>query len=226
MPVEPRRWTSTRDAERWPYAVRCSQIGCYFTVACGSPAEGEEILQKHESQGPCPYDRKGSTAMPLGKSLREQQWEMLDAAVDAAMAESGWRAYEPRGEIKGIAKCIYLMDQPYWESPEAVMKEAAERLKMRKGEIPKRATPGCEVPHSVQMLGERTRVAAKSTPTKPATNPVDAKIRSLDPKVLGRILRGVEAGLDPEMLAEMNGVSLAIVKRIAAQPQRFAPTGG
>lgn len=230
MPVETRRWTGTADSARWPFAVTCSQIGCYFTVCCATPEEGEEILIKHEAEGPCPFGgREASKGMPVGKSLREKQWEMLDSVVDAAMAarqrsDSVGEQNELRGEIRGIAKCIYLMDHPYWESPEAVLKEASERLKMRKGEIPKRATPGCEIPHSVEILGAKTRVVKQDPPQ--TVHPLDKQIAALDDVVLARILKGLKAGMEPDFLADINSVALPIVKRIAAQPDRFARSGG
>lgn len=165
--------------------------------------------------------------MPVGKSLREMQWDQLDLAVDRAVdpETDPPQKEQAKGEILGIAKCIFLMDQPFWKSPHAVMAEGAERLKMRKGEIPKRATPGCEVPHSVQELGARTRVTtAKAAPV--TKHPLDFKIEALDSKVLSRLIKGLRAGMDADFLAEVNNVELPLVKRIAAQPNRFAPTGG
>lgn len=227
MPIETRRWTNTADSQRWPYAVSCSQVNCYFTVCCGTPGEGEGILARHETEGPCPFDGRGaSKGMPVGKSLREMQWDQLDLAVDRAVdpATEPRHKEQAKGEILGIAKCIYLMDLPYWGSPEAVMAEGAERLKMRKGEIAKRATPGCEVSHSVQELGARTRVT-KSAPPR-TKHPLDVKIEALDDRVASRILKGLRAGMEPEFLADTYTVELTLVKRMAAQPDRFARNGG
>lgn len=231
MPIETRTFTNTYDSARWPLAARCSAVGCNFAVCCSSFEEGEEILEKHEMNGPCPYDGRGRRKMPVGKSLREKQWELLDEAVDAAVdpESSVQRKHEMNGAAQGIAKCIFLMDTPYWESPLAVMKEAAERLKMRRGEIPKRPTPGCDEPHSVQTIVARTdgmvptqqKVAPRAT-----QHPLDAKIRALNPTIVTRIIRGSQGGLDVAFLADVNGVDLPLVKRIVAQPDRFANPAG
>lgn len=232
MPVETRPFTGTRDSARWPYVARCSQIGCYFVVCCATTEEGEVILQKHESKGPCPYDGRGRQLMPAGKSLREMQWELMDEAVDVAVdPETAEQVkHQMNGAAQGIAKCIYLMDSPYWKSVGDVMKEAAERLKMRRGEIPKRPTPGCEEPHSVQTIVARTngmvsqRTAPKASPS--TRHPLDEKIAALEDKVVNRLIKGLDNGMDAEFLSEAFNVDLRIVKRIAAQPDRFARSGG
>lgn len=238
MPLEMRRFTNTRDFERWPWVAKCSQISCYFGVCCATIDEGEKIIERHETYGPCPYDGRGATLVrdgrggpivPVGLSLRQMQWELIDDAVDRAMENSGWKAYGPQGEIKGIAACIYLMDQPYWESPGAVMAEAAERLRMRRGEIPKRPTPGCEEPHSVETIVARVKGMVSEQTTKPSNttrHPLDVKIAELPDKTVNSLIKGLTNGMGADFLAESFSVDLRVVKRIAAQPNRFARTGG
>jgi hypothetical protein len=231
MPVSTRRFTGPADSARWPYAVSCSAISCNFYVCAGSVEEADGILLKHETNGPCPFGaREASQFMPVGKSLQEMMWDKLDGVVDCAVdPETAPNVkLQKQGEISALSWCIFLMDQPYWKTVDAIQLEAAERLKMRKGEIPKRATPGCEVRHSVHELHERVQAEALAKrKAAPATkHPLDFKIEALDSKVLSRLIKGTRAGMDADFLAEVNNVELALVKRIAAQPDRFAPTGG
>lgn len=231
MPIKTRSWAGTADAARWPLTVACSAVGCTFTVCASTVHDAEFILQDHESNGPCPYGaREAQKSMPVGKSLRERQWDRLDEAVRQSMALGATEIQKAtkNGMAMGLAYSIFEMDTPYWASIEAVLQEAAKRYRIYIGAEEFSPTPGYDYPHNVQMLDARNKAAqAASSQAKPETrHPLDIQIAQLDKKKLTGIIRGLSVDFPKEQLAEMYGVPLPMVKRIAAQPDRFAQTAG
>lgn len=241
MPISLRGWSGTKDAARWPLAATCSQIGCYFTVCAADVFDAEKILHDHEVQGPCPYGSSGvvEKSVPVGKSLREMQWDRIDECVRTAtnpQAPDDLR-HTMNGMVQGLAYAIFLLDQPYWESENAVLEEAAKRHRIATGQQEFSPTPGYHYPHHYSTIEARLKGTARpvstrsQTPTsssvrsKVASHPLDAKIKALDEKKVRAIVRGLAGGFPPEQMAEMYKLPLAMIRRIAAQPERFAGSG-
>lgn len=238
MPISGREWVGSKDAKRYPYVARCSNLRCHFTVSSTTLEKAEMALKGHEDTGPCPYRGgvKGSMAEPgSGKTLREQQWDKLDEFVDASEDETrdDLTRAQFRGAVQGLAWSIFLMDQPYWRSVKEIYNEAVKRYRIRQGVEEYSPTPGCDLPWSPSVITGRmasknssqsSGSAAKAAAT---VHPSDKEVWNLGEQKISGLVNAVRSGMfSAGELADIYGITVKAVNRVIAQPDRFAKPRG
>lgn len=227
MPINVRDRFASSDSVRWPLVVSCSAIGCHFVVCASDVEHAEGILREHETNGPCPYGEKGlRVEMPVGKSIIERTWDELDLVVAKATNSETDQAERLvcNGMAQGLAWAIFTMCSPHWEQLSDVLNEAAKRHRIATGQEPFTPTPGYDYPHLIKEIELREKKTARQSAE--SKHPMDEIISSLGVPKIKSILRGLSGGFSEGDLAELYSIPIAAVKRLRAQPDRFAQTGG
>lgn len=137
------------DAHKFPFIFDCEEPGCYWHTAHASWGQAANTRLIHRAST-CPLDGSSKVARhgnPVGSSIIEKFWIELDQvtkflieAPDDIKQNEDFRI--ARGKAQGIAKCIFIISSPHFETPEHVGRWAMRRYKMEHKGLEFEPTPG------------------------------------------------------------------------------------
>lgn len=218
------------------YTIRCGHRECWFVGHSTDEAGANRLLSEHTC--PTPPARN---ELPSGYSTIEKLWDELDMATMAIMEGNAIQlgdqhvdGMQLRGYARGLAFALSMMCHPHFKTQNDIVREAAKRYKIRKGQIPYEPTPTYRFnplpAPSSPPPGQRaayhgaTKAASPATVarTKPrgtlskAAQAAAARVdlTNVTPELRTKIMNGTMTGFSHEDLAEMFNLTVETVRVI------------